>query len=135
MPPARLARVAQRFGKFALVGGVGVGVNMSVFWLLTAVLHWNYLVAGVVAIETALCCNYLLNSTWTFADRRTRLLHLPQAARYHAVSVGGMLINLGVLQLLAGPGTVPPSLANLAGIALATGWNFCLHLCWTWRRR
>jgi dolichol-phosphate mannosyltransferase len=128
-------RLARRFGKFGLVGLSGVAVNLGLFWLLSTVLRLHYLFAGAVAIEVALCSNYILNSRWTFADRSGRLMHLPALVRYHAVSLGGMLINLVVLQLLAGGAGVRPALANVAGIALATGWNFSLNLGWTWRRR
>jgi putative flippase GtrA len=36
--------------------------------------------------------------------------------------------------MLVGWASVNPMLANLAGIGAATGWNFTLNLCWTWRR-
>jgi putative flippase GtrA len=62
------------------------------------------------------------------------VLHLPAMLRYHAVSLGGILINLLTLHILAGSVGVRPVLANATGIVLATGWNFSLHLSWTWRR-
>ncbi len=82
-----------------------------------------------------MCSNYLLNNNWTFADRRTSRLSLTGLARYHIVSYGGMVVNLAALQLLAGFLAVSPLLANLAGIAAASAWNFYLHLRWTWHRR
>jgi dolichol-phosphate mannosyltransferase len=133
--PARLERLLRRFAKFGLVGITGAAANMGLFWLLSSVLHLHYLFAGAIAIEIALCSNYILNSSWTFADRRSRLVHLPEVLRYHTVSFGGMLINLAVLHLLAGLAGIRPAVANAAGIVLAAGWNFSLHLSWTWRRR
>lgn len=131
---AGLPRLARRFGKFGVVGLSGVGVNMAVFWLLFTRLHLHYLPSAALAIETAMCTNYLLNNNWTFADRRRHVFSVSGLARYHAVSFGGMLINLATLQVLAGWLGVAPMLANLAGIAVATGWNFSLNLFWTWRR-
>src|SRR5690349_7526946 len=92
----------RRFAKFALVGGTGVGVNMGLFWLLTSVLGMHYLVAGPIAIETAICSNFLLNNCWTFADRQAQRLEFRTFGRYQLVTLGGMLINVGVLQLLTG---------------------------------
>jgi dolichol-phosphate mannosyltransferase len=127
--------VVPRLSKFAVVGASGIGINMASFWLLTSVLHLHYLPSGVLAIETAMCSNYVLNNNWTFADRRTARFSLSGLVRYHTVSYGGMIINLAVLHLLAGLLGVYPMLANVAGIGAASVWNFCLHLRWTWRRR
>ena len=132
---SRLPRLLRRFSKFGLVGASGVAVNMSVFWALTSLLRAHYLLAGPIAIEVALCSNYLLNNNWTFADRRSGFVSGRGLARYHVVSLGGMLINLGVLQLLVSAGGLSPLLANLCGIGLATAWNFTWNLRWTWRLR
>jgi dolichol-phosphate mannosyltransferase len=121
-----------RFAKFALVGGTGVGVNMGVFWLLTSVLRVHYLVAGPIAIETAICSNFLLNNSWTFADRQSRRVEFTTFGRYQLVTLGGMLINLGVLQLLTGVLRQPPMLGNLVGIMAGTSWNFALSSLWAW---
>ena len=123
-----------RFGKFGLVGATGVVINTSILWLLTHGLNLHYLVASPIAIETALCCNYLLNNNWTFLDRRAAgFVSWPGLTRYHAVSFGGMLINIGILHaLVSGLGT-PVIFANLAGIGVATLWNFSLSVGWTWR--
>jgi dolichol-phosphate mannosyltransferase len=121
-----------RFLKFALVGGTGVAVNMFTFWTLTSSLGMHYLVAGPIAIQAAICSNFVLNSLWTFADRQTRTLDVHTFARYELVSVGGMVTNLVLLQLLAGALRVPPMAANFAGIAGGTVWNYVLSTRWTW---
>jgi dolichol-phosphate mannosyltransferase len=118
---------------FAIVGASGVAVNLAVFSLLTSVLGWHYLIAGALAIEVAMCSNYALNNNWTFTDRRRGRFGLASLARYHTVSLGGMLINLVVLHVLAGLFGFHMVLANLAGIALGTLWNFAANLGWTWR--
>ncbi len=126
-------RLIRRFSKFGLVGASGVAVNMAVFWAMTSLLQTHYLLAGPAAIEVALCSNYLLNNNWTFADRRSGFASAGGFVRYHLVSLGGMLINVAVLQILAGFAGVPPLLANLCGIGIATGWNFTWNVRWTWR--
>jgi putative flippase GtrA len=132
---ARVPGVARRFSKFGVVGASGLGVNLTLFWLLMTVLDWHYLAASAASIEVALCSNYVLNNNWTFVDRRTKRFSFSGLARYHAVSLGGMAINLTVLYIFADRFGVHPMIANLAGIAVATFWNFSLNLCWTWRRR
>lgn len=129
----RIQGLVRRFVRFGLVGASGVGINLGVFWLLTERLSLHYLVAASVAIETAMCSNYLLNNNWTFADRRTHVISFTGLARYHAVSFGGMLANLLVLHILVSRADTPAIVGNLAGIALATAWNFVVNVLWTWR--
>ena len=127
---ARSLGLARRFVKFGVVGASGVALNATVFWLLAGRLHLHYLAAGFISFEAALYGNFLLNRRWTFADRRTA----PAGpARYQTVALGGLAINLLALHLLVAGVGVRPALANLAGIAAATGWNFTLNLRWTWR--
>jgi putative flippase GtrA len=126
--------LVSHFAKFALVGSSGVGVNMAMFWLLTGLLDVQYLLAGLVAIEVALCSNYALNNLWTFSDRRSGRAVGLKFVRYHLVSIGGMLINLAVLRLLVELAGLIPMLSNLIGIGVATAWNFAVNFVWTWRR-
>ena len=121
--------------KFGIVGSSGALINMGVFWVLTSPLHVYYLIAAACAIELALCSNYLLNHNWTFADRSAGMADKKQFAQYHAVSLGGMLINLITLQVLAGFMGLPPLVANLCGIAAGMAWNFSMNVQWTWRKR
>jgi dolichol-phosphate mannosyltransferase len=125
----------RRMTKFGLVGATGVGVNLAVFTLLTHVFQLHYLLAGPIGIETALISNYLLNNNWTFSDRSSGFASWAGLGRYHVVSIGATLINMAVLHVLAGSFGVPPLLANLVGIGVATSWNFLLSVNWTWRPR
>ena len=123
-----------RIVKFGIVGSSGVLINMGVFWVLTAPLQVYYLIAAPCAIELALCSNYLLNHNWTFADRSVGMANTKQFAQYHAVSLGGMLINLFILQVLVGFLGVVPLAANLCGIVAGMAWNFSMNVQWTWRK-
>jgi dolichol-phosphate mannosyltransferase len=125
--------MVRRFGKFGIVGATGVVVNTGVLWLLTHGLGLYYLFASPVAIEIAMVTNYLLNNNWTFLDRRASFVAWPGVARYHAVSFGGMLINIGILHALVTWTNTPVVPANLIGIGVATIWNFILSIGWTFR--
>jgi dolichol-phosphate mannosyltransferase len=125
--------LVHRFGKFGIVGATGVAANTAVLWLLTHGLALHYLVASPIAIEIALCSNYLLNNNWTFLDRRAGFVNRNGLARYHAVSLGGMAINIAILHALVTWLGLPVIVANLAGIGIATLWNFSLSVSWTWR--
>ena len=130
--PAPLRRLLRpellRFLRFGLVGGSGVGVNMFVLWLLHDQFGFALSRSAVVAISLAIANNFLWNNYWTFGASgilRRRVL------QFVAISLGGMAINLVVLNILFYFG-VHYAPANLAGILVATAWNFYANSRWTW---
>ena len=124
-----------RLFKFLLVGLSGVGVNMGILWLLTEKAGVFYLASEAVAIEISILTNFLLNNRFTFRDRnlpgkRNIFIRL---ARFNAVSLTGLGVNLGVLWLLTDVAGIYYLLSNLFGIAAAAAWNYLANTWWTWR--
>jgi putative flippase GtrA len=133
-----------RFVKFAIVGASGVPVSTA------------------LAVETAILTNFAGNNVWTFANVEDRERRIPflerhprlgpfvtwalrpavrRFAKFNAVSLVGLAITTVVttlmaswyteeLQAIAGPAYF--LIANLAGIAAATAWNFLANVVWTW---
>lgn len=107
--------------KFLIVGLVGVGVNEG----LLAFLHIYYPVLEVISpisIEVSILSNYILNAFWTFRERSARDGSLNsfswfELAKYNAVALGGLAINLIVLLILTGFG-IEYLEANFIGIML-----------------
>jgi putative flippase GtrA len=64
-PPPKLVR----WCKFNLVGGIGIGVQFAVLFLVKGVLHFNYMAATAIAVETALVHNFVWHEQFTWADR------------------------------------------------------------------
>lgn len=124
-----------RFGKFCLVGGSGVLVNMGLLFILTEFAGLYYLLSAVISIEAAIISNFILNDLFTFSDRRSPGLKgfLKRMLRFNLVSLAGLVINMAVLWLLTGVVGVHYLYANIWGIALATFWNYLANLLWTWR--
>jgi|HubBroStandDraft_6_1064221.scaffolds.fasta_scaffold272840_2 putative flippase GtrA len=65
--PARSKLV--RWCKFNFVGGIGIGVQFSVLFLLKTVLHFDYLLATAIAVEVAVVHNFVWHEQFTWADR------------------------------------------------------------------
>ena len=123
-----------RLGKFLSVGASGSAINLIIFWLLTARLEINYLVASATAFEVAMCSNYAWNNAWTFADRRrSSFAHVRGLVSYQIVAMGALAINLIVLQVLHGLLGLNALIANVLAIGAGAGWNFTLSVFWTWR--
>lgn len=115
--------------KFGLVGGSGYLINLAVFALLSDNLGLHHLFAAIGAFCVALSNNFLWNRHWTFDSAHGHAGF--QAARFFAVSVAALLINLAVLEILISGA----SLGNLPAQAIAVGvampFNFLGNKLWT----
>lgn len=117
--------------KFGAVGGSGYVINLIAFTLLVNAASIHHLIAAVLAFCVAVSNNFVLNRIWTF--RGTEGHAGFQAARFLAVSVGALVINLVVLYILAdvaGLGDVP---AQAIAVATAMPFNFLGNKLWTFR--
>ncbi len=134
---ARLGRHARRFIRFGMVGGSGVVVNNALLLGLVEVLRLSPIPAAVIATECAIVSNFVLNDRWTFADAR-RSGGRPWPRRflsYNLLTLGGLVIGVGTLALLHQLAGLHYLVANLAGIALGTLWNYGSNHKLTWSRR
>jgi putative flippase GtrA len=115
--------------KFGIVGGSGYLVNLAVFALLADNLGVHHLVAAVGAFCVAIANNFFWNRHWTFArgDGHAGF----QAARFFAVSVAALLINLAVLEALVGGTSLGDLTAQAIAVALAMPFNFLGNKLWT----
>ena len=64
-----LVRGLRRWLAFNAVGTMGVAVQLAVLLSLTEALGLNYLVATVLAVESAILHNFVWHECWTWRDR------------------------------------------------------------------
>jgi len=114
--------------KFGVVGGSGYLINLGVFAFLSGNLGVYHAVAAVGAFCVAVTSNFLWNRYWTFGPGEG-LAHL-QAARFLAVSVVCLMINLLALELLVGSG-MGELAAQAIAVAVAMPFNFLGNKLWT----
>jgi len=122
-----------RFVKYCAVGLLGVLVQLAVLSALEGRL--DDAIALGVAIACAVVSNYVLNNAWTFRDRRHRSWRerLRGLLVFSMVAAGGAIINDAVsFQLHLHTGW-DLRLTSLAGIALATLWNYEFNRGLTWQ--
>lgn len=115
--------------KFGLVGGTGYLVNLAVFAVLFDSLGAHYAVAAVAAFCVAVSNNFFWNRHWTFAagDGHRGF----QAARFFAVSIFALLINLVVLEALVAGTSLRALSAQAIAVAVAMPFNFLGNKLWT----
>jgi putative flippase GtrA len=141
-------REVKRFVKFATVGAAGAVTHFTIFNLLLQLLRFSTYIANSFGFCAAVIQNFLLNRSWTFAEKRGQKAG-SQLVQFTVVSVLGLVINMGVLalvryalapfwnQLFA----TQPEMAALIGdnfaLAAAIGvvmfWNFAINRLWTFR--
>ena len=119
---------------FLLVGGLGVGVHMTVLWLgLTFGLI--FAVAQALAVCIAIAFNFTLNNALTYADRQLRgFAYLRGLASFYLVCGTGAIANVGVGDWLFA-GQTRWWVAGMAGAAVGAVWNYAASSLITWRRK
>ena len=58
-----------RWLRFNFVGGIGIGVQFLMLFLLKSALHLDYLLATALAVEAAVVHNFIWHERYTWADR------------------------------------------------------------------
>lgn len=124
-----------RILKFLTVGGTGILINMGILYALTEWAGLYYLISSVIAIETAIISNFILNDRFTFSNLPSAPSgkKLYRLLKYNLVSLVGMALNVGILWLFTSVFGVYYLISNLIGIISITTLRYLTHLNWTWR--
>ena len=115
--------------KFGLVGASWNVINLAVFALLDQALGVHHLLAAVLSFCVAVTNNFLLNRHWTFQATAGHAGF--QAARFFAVSVMALGVNLILLYLLVDVAGAPELPSQAISVALAMPFNFIGNKLWT----
>ena len=115
--------------KFGVVGGSGYLINLAVFAVLADNLGLHHIVAAIGAFCVAISSNFFWNRHWTFEPGDGHPAF--QAARFFAVSVAALLINLAVLEALVAGTSLGELTAQAIAVAVAMPFNFLGNKLWT----
>ena len=120
-----------RWGKFNLVGAMGMAVQLAALALFNRWMAGHYLYASAAAIEFSLLHNFMWHLRYTWRDRRDSATRLRQFVKFH-VSNGlvSMLGNLVLMRLLVHEARLPLLVSNLIAILCCSLVNFCLGNNW-----
>lgn len=118
--------------KFGLVGGSGYAVNLAVFAVLTGPLGVHHIPAAIGAFGVAVANNFTWNRLWTFdaTDGHAGF----QAARFFAVSLVGLGLNLILLELFVSGLELPALASQALAVGLTMPVNFVGNKLWTFAR-
>jgi putative flippase GtrA len=125
-----------RWGKFNLVGAVGVVVQLAALALFNRLAPDHYLCATAAAIELTLLHNFVWHLHYTWRDRRDDAALLSQLIRFHLSNgVISMLGNLALMRILVHQAHLPLLEANGIAILCCSVLNFCLGNNWAFAPR
>ena len=127
--------VPAKFVIFALVGGVGVAVHLTVLGLLFKGLRFDFQTSYVAATLTAMTSNFAMNNTLTYHDRRlTRWGWVRGWFSFAIASSIGLISNIGIATYLFST-KVEWFISAFAGILVGVVWNYAATSVLTWRPR
>ncbi len=146
-----------RIFKFLVVGGVGTLIQLTTLQLFRSLLPeisvlflTKFILATFLSIEIAIASNFLLNNSWTFADKKLeKSKMLGKFLQFNVTSSGSILIQLVVNSLgekfigIKDLFTVPvvgivfdTGLAfAMTGIIIGLFWNFFAYNKFIWKSK
>ncbi len=123
-----------RFLAFALIGALGVGVNLAALELARRC-GLDFAAAQIIATLIAMVANFALNNSLTYRDRRLRGPALWTGLLLFMLVCGiGAAANIGIARTLyaAHRGW---NAAGAAGAAIGVVWNYAVSSTLIWRLR
>jgi putative flippase GtrA len=132
MKPAAIAMNSFiRWGKFNLVGAMGMVVQLATLALIHRWAPGHYLYATAAAIELTLLHNFVWHLHYTWRDRRDDSALLVQLMRFHLSNgLVSMLGNLVLMRILIQEARLPLLASNSIAILCCSIINFFLGNNW-----
>lgn len=85
----------EQFIDYFLFGLVTAGVGITVFYVLNALIGWQYLLANAVSVITAILFSYVVNKRYVFKTKaRSRLRLLREFGLFVSVRLSAALLNM-----------------------------------------
>jgi len=131
-------KLLSRYGRFCVVGGTGLVVDMGVIWLLASpnMLDWNLSLSKVIAAEVAILNNFVWNDLWTFrglgAGGNVWQERLRRFGKFNLICLAGIGLSVLLLNVQVYWLHLNVYAANFISIVLVSLWNFFLNLRFGW---
>lgn len=135
---AQRPREFERFLKFAIVGAIGMVVDLSTLTMAREWLHFPLELAVAVGFTLAVISNFTWNRLWTFPESRERPIQ-SQLAQFFAINAIGLGINEVVVAalhpLFSRVTHDPPAYmgAKVIAIGIVLFWNYFVNRKWTYK--
>ena len=126
---------SEYFIKYCCVGLVGSVVNLGTYLLLNRYFQAPLQVASLIAIETSIVSNFLLNNYWTFKQRTKKLSMFRRLVNFHiAAGISGIIFYYLFFLFLVTVLGINDVLSILLAVITGTVSNYTINTIWTWRK-
>jgi len=126
--------VPLRFVGFALVGLLGMGVNLLVFILATRAVQVGFIESEIAATVFAMLFNFQLNNRFTYRTYRLRGHRLLSGLAVFMIVCGlGAAANVGIASAIYQAGGHAGLTAAAVGAAVGVVWNYAVSSTLVWR--
>lgn len=123
-----------RWGRFNLVGAMGMAVQLGTLAVLERWAAGHYLYASAAALEITLLHNFVWHVHYTWKDRRDSSALLAQLTRFHLSNgLVSMVGNLALMRILVGGAHMPLLAANCIAILCCSIITFILGDNWAFK--
>ena len=129
---------SSRLFRFCVVGGTGVIVDMAILYLLSdpSMLGFPLTRSKLVAAETAMIGNFLLNDAWTFRDLAQKApggaAKFRRFLGFQLICTIGLVLSVVLLNVLFNFAGLNRYWANGIATAVVTLWNYGLNRTLNW---
>jgi len=125
-----------RWGKFNLVGAMGMVLQLAALALFNRWMAGRYLYASAAAVELTLVHNFVWHLHYTWRDRRDHSALLAQLVRFHLSNgLVSMFGNLALMRILVDGAHIPLVASNGIAILCCSIVNFGLGDNWAFAEK
>jgi dolichol-phosphate mannosyltransferase len=126
--------VPVRFALFALIGGLGLVVHLSVLWTSLKVVDTAFTTAQAAAALVAMTSNFFLNNLFTYRDKRLQGWRLLRGLlSFYLICAVGAVANVGIATYAFAAHQTWWA-AGIAGVIVGSVWNYAVSSIFTWKR-
>jgi len=119
---------------FGLVGLSGVAVNYGIYLILRLFFNFDILLAMIIAIETSIITNFILNHKYTFKTHNNDVSFLSKFINFQFISMFSMFIQMISLFIFVNVLKYSDIYVYPFGIIIAFIFNYLLNRHITWKK-
>lgn len=122
--PKKTPASLRQFLKYLVCGGFATIADISILFVLSNVLHVNYLIAAALGFIIGVATNYSLNILLVFESQGK---FKKEFTLFALIGIGGLLWTELVLWILVNNFGIYLMLAKIVAVILVLNWNFFMR--------
>lgn len=122
-----------RIFRFLGVGGFCAGLSLIMMYVLTSLIHINYLISTFITIIATNFIGFYLNKYYTFQTKKK--LFWRELWKYYSVMLSSYILNVFAMYVLVDLVNIWYLYANILLMAILTPFNYLFHKKWSFKKK